>query len=61
MKGANWKAWGAGNGSGEEDPRATKLREYLESLSPERFPVLIPDVKQAVGLDGESESVERHC
>jgi hypothetical protein len=56
MPGAKWKTWGSGQC---EDPRAIQLRQYLETLSPEKFPVLIPEVKQAVGLSKVSRKVWR--
>lgn len=35
------------------------LREHLDSLPREQFPVLIPEVKKAVGLELASEKVWR--
>jgi hypothetical protein len=56
MKGVQWKNWSSGKA---EDPRATQLRDHLETLSPQRFPILIPEVKQAVGLSRASRQVWR--
>ena len=54
MKGVQWKNWSSGKA---EDPRAIQLREHLKALSPDRFPILIPAVKKAVGLSTVSRRV----
>jgi hypothetical protein len=56
MHGVQWKNWSSGKA---EDPRATQLREHLETIPPESFPVLIPEVKQATKLNTVSRQVWR--